>query len=116
MQRFMLKSKIHCATVTDADLYYEGSLGMDEDLMEAADLLAGERIDIYNVNNGQRLSTYVIRAERGSGVICLNGAAARCAHRGDKVIIACYCSLEEEEARCHQPVIVHVDGNNRPVV
>ena len=113
MQRFMLKSKIHCASVTEADLHYEGSLGMDENLMEAADLLPGERIDIYNVTNGQRLSTYAIQAPRGSGTICMNGAAARCAAVGDTVIIASYCAVEDDCATEHKPVIVFVDEKNR---
>ncbi len=99
MQRSMLKSKLHRATVTDAQLHYEGSVTIDVDLMEAADILPYEQVDIYNVTNGERFSTYVIKGKAGSGVICLNGAAARKASKGDLVIIASYVMVDDAEAR-----------------
>lgn len=113
MQRIMLKSKLHRVTVTHAELHYEGSCAIDEDLIEAADLLEYQKIDIYNVNNGERFSTYVIRAERGSGIISLNGAAARRGSAGDLVIIASYGLMDEQEARNYQPRLVYVDDKNR---
>ncbi len=113
MQRIMLKSKLHRVTVTHAELHYEGSCAIDEDLIEAADLLEYQKIDIYNVNNGERFSTYVIRAERGSGIISLNGAAARRGSAGDLVIIASYGLMDEVEARNYQPRLVYVDEKNR---
>lgn len=108
----MLKSKIHRATVTDADLSYEGSISIDPDLIKAADFLLYERVDIYNVNNGARFSTYVIKGKKGE--ICLNGAAARHVQKGDLVIICSYCGLPEKEARTHKPTVVFVDGKNKP--
>lgn len=113
MQRRMLKGKIHRATVTEADLHYEGSITIDKNLMDAAGLIAYEAVDIYNVTNGNRFSTYAIEGERGRGDICLNGAAARMVSPGDLVIIACYANYEEEEALKHKPKCVFVDGNNR---
>lgn len=113
MQRFMLKSKLHRATVTDADLHYEGSISIDEDLMEAAKILPFEKVDIYNVSNGERFSTYAIKARRKSGTICLNGAAARKVAKGDIIIIATYISLEENEAKNWLPTCIHLDGNNK---
>ena len=115
MTRFMFKSKIHRAVITQADLYYEGSLTVDEDLLEAADLLEYEKVSVVNVNNGERFETYLIPGERGSGVICLNGAAARKGAVGDEVIIISYASMSEEEARTYRPTVVHVDKRNRIV-
>ena len=113
MERIMLRAKIHRATVTDANLEYEGSITIDRDLMDAADLYEFEQVHIYNCTNGNRFSTYAIAGPRGSGVICLNGAAARQVSRGDIVIIACYSNLQEEEARSHQPKLVYVNADNR---
>ena len=112
MQRIMLKSKIHRATVTDANLDYEGSVAIDESLMEAAGIYEFEQVQIYDINNGNRLTTYAIKAERGSGVISINGAAAHLAKKGDLVIIASYSAYEEEEARNHAPLLIYVDGRN----
>jgi aspartate 1-decarboxylase len=113
MQRTMLKSKIHRATVTQADLHYVGSLTVDAALMEAADLLPGEQVHVVDINNGARLETYVIEGPRGSGVIGINGAAARLVHPGDLVIVISYASLEDAEARTYSPRVVHVDAANR---
>ena len=110
IQRF--KSKIHQAKVTQADLYYVGSITIDEDLMDAANLLEGERVQIVNNNNGERLETYVIKGERGSGVICLNGAAARRVAVGDIVIIISYAWMDVEEAKNFKPALVFPDENN----
>ena len=115
MQRIMMKSKIHRATVTQADLDYVGSITIDPVLMEAADLLAGEQVAIVDVTNGARIETYVIAGERGTGVIGINGAAARLVHRGDLVIIISYAAMDDAEARVLQPRIVHVDERNRIV-
>ena len=112
MQRIMLKSKIHRATVTDSNVDYEGSVAIDESLLEAAGIYPFEQVQIYNINNGNRFTTYAIRGERGSGTISINGAAARLAVKGDLVIIASYVSLDEAEARRHEPVLVYVDGTN----
>lgn len=106
------KSKIHKATVTDANLNYEGSITIDEDLMDASNILAGERVQIVNNNNGERIETYVIKGERGSGTICLNGAAARKAEIGDIVIIISYAWLSVDEAKSFIPVTVHVNDKN----
>lgn len=111
MQRTLLKSKIHRATVTDADLNYEGSISIDPVLCEQADLNAFEKVEIYNCNNGNRFSTYVIHGK--SGEICLNGAAARLVHRGDLVIIANFAVYSEDEASKHEPRLIFVDENNR---
>lgn len=109
----MLKSKIHRATVTQADLHYVGSLTVDAGLMEAADLLPGEQVHVVDINNGARLETYVIEGPRGSGVIGVNGAAARLVHPGDLVIVISYASLEDAEARAFAPRVVHVGADNR---
>jgi aspartate 1-decarboxylase len=115
MFRTMLKSKLHRATVTQADLNYVGSVTIDEDLMDAADLLAGEQVAIVDINNGSRLETYVIAGPRGSGVIGINGAAARLVHEGDLVIIISYCTVTDSEARELKPRVVFVDSENRVV-
>jgi len=113
MNLSMLKCKIHRATVTNADLSYEGSVSIDPKLIRAAGLLINERVDIYNINNGARFSTYVI--EGGPGEICLNGAAARHVQKNDLVIICAYCGLNEKEAKKHKPKLVFVDEFNRIV-
>ena len=115
MMRVMMKSKIHRATVTQADLDYVGSVAIDLDLMEAADLLEGEQVAIVDITNGARIETYVIPGERGSGVIGINGAAAHLVHPGDLVIIMSYAVLNDAEARSLQPSVVHVDEKNRIV-
>lgn len=109
----IFKSKIHRARVTQADLNYVGSITIDEDLMDAANLVAGERVQIVNNNNGERLETYVIKGERGSGVICLNGAAARRVQVGDIIIIISYVFIEMEKAKEWEPALVFPDENNR---
>ena len=113
MRRRMLKSKIHRATVTDADLHYVGSITIDRRLMEMADMLDHEQVQVLDVDNGARFETYVIEGARGSGTICLNGAAARLVQRGDKVIIISYAVYEEAELTGHAPQVVHVDESNR---
>ena len=115
MYRTMFKSKIHRATVTQADLNYVGSVTIDQDLMDAADLLPGEQVAIVDIDNGARLETYVIAGERGSGVIGINGAAARLVHPGDLVILISYMQVDDAEARSLQPKVVHVDTENRIV-
>ena len=115
MLRTMMKSKIHRATVTQADLHYVGSVTVDEDLLDAADLLPGELVHIVDVTNGARLETYTIAGERGSGVIGINGAAARLVHPGDVVILIGYGQMETAEARALQPHVVFVDADNRIV-
>lgn len=110
--RMMLKSKIHRATVTDANINYEGSITIDKDLMDAADMLPFEQVHVLNINNGARFTTYIIEGERGKGDICLNGAAARLAVKGDLVIILTYTQVPEEELPNYQPKIIHVDKNN----
>jgi aspartate 1-decarboxylase len=115
MMRIMMKSKIHRATVTQADLDYVGSVTLDAGLMEAADLLEGEQVAIVDITNGARIETYVIPGERGSGVIGINGAAAHLAHPGDLVIIMSYAVLSDAEARALEPRVVHVDHQNRIV-
>lgn len=112
MERIMFKSKIHRATITQAELHYEGSLTIDTDLMEAADLLPYEKVAIVNINNGERLETYIIPGERGSKTICLNGAAARKGVVGDRIIIISYANMSDEEARLYKPTIVLVNENN----
>jgi aspartate 1-decarboxylase len=109
----MLKSKIHRATVTEADLHYVGSVAIDRDLMDAADLLEGERVAIADITNGARLETYVIPAPRGSGTITINGAAAHLVQAGDLVIIMNYAAMDDAEAKRWKPIVVHVDENNR---
>lgn len=109
----MCKSKIHRATITDANLQYVGSLTVDRDLMGAADLLPAEQVQVVNINNGARFETYIIEGAPGSGEICLNGAAARQGQPGDKIIIISYALLEDAAARSHEPIVVHVDERNR---
>lgn len=111
--RTMFKSKIHRATVTQADLHYVGSVTIDEDLMDAADLLPGELVAIVDITNGARLETYVISGERGTGVIGINGAAAHLVHPGDLVILISYAQMDDAAARAYVPRVVHVDGDNR---
>lgn len=115
MRRELCKSKIHGATVTEANLYYEGSLTLDQDLIEAADLVPYERIQVANIDNGSRLETYVLPGERGSGVVALNGAAARLGAVGDQVILISYAQYEESEIAGHEPRVVFVDESNRLV-
>ncbi|MGA5005964.1 aspartate 1-decarboxylase [Streptomyces koyangensis] len=115
MLRTMFKSKIHRATVTHADLHYVGSVTVDRDLMDAADLLPGELVHIVDITNGARLETYVIEGERGSGVIGVNGAAAHLVHPGDLVILISYAQVDDTEARYLVPSVVHVDAENRLV-
>ncbi len=115
MQRFMLHSKIHRATVTQADLHYVGSLTIDMDLMDAAGMLPGQQVDVVDVDNGSRLTTYAIEGERGTGIVCINGAAARLVAPGDIVIIIAYAAMDDSEARTFQPQVVFVDGDNRIV-
>jgi aspartate 1-decarboxylase len=114
MQRTLLKSKIHRATVTHCELHYEGSCAIDEDLLDAANLVENEQIDIWNVNNGERLTTYAIKGERGSGMISLNGSAARRAQLGDLVIIAAFAMIDETQLQAGwKPNLVFVDEQNR---
>lgn len=115
MQRIMMKSKIHRATVTEANLNYEGSLTIDADLMKAADILSFEQIKVYNVNNGARFDTYAIPGEAGSGVFCLNGAAARMGAKGDLIIIVTYGHYDSDELAQHTPKVVHVDSFNKRI-
>ncbi|MDP1726482.1 MAG: aspartate 1-decarboxylase [Bacteroidota bacterium] len=112
MQIQLLKSKIHRARVTQTELHYVGSITIDEDLMDAANLIENEKVQVVNINNGERLETYVIKGERGSGVLCLNGPAARKAATGDQVIVISYCIMEFEEAKKYTPVAVYPDHNN----
>jgi aspartate 1-decarboxylase len=113
MQRMMLKSKLHRVTVTHSELHYEGSCAIDQDLLDAADIREYQQIDIYNVNNGERFTTYAISAERGSGIISVNGAAARKASPGDLLIIATYAMYDEAELAKFEPDLVYVDSRNR---
>lgn len=113
MRLTVFKSKLHRVRVTEADLNYEGSVTIDSDLMDAAQILPWEQVNVLNVNNGERFDTYAIRGPRGTGVICLNGPAARLAHVGDLVIILTYAQMEREELLRHTPIVVHVDENNR---
>ncbi len=115
MEITMLKGKIHRATVTQAELDYVGSITVDTALLKAAGILEYEKVQIVDVNNGERFETYTIAGEEGSGVICLNGAAARCVQKGDKVIIMSYCELTPDEAKTHKPSVVFVDDNNKVV-
>jgi len=115
VQKIMLHSKIHRATVTDANLNYEGSITIDEVLMEKANLLPFEQVQIYNISNGERFETYAIPGTRNSGIICVNGAAARKVAKGDLIIIANYVMMDAEEAKHHQPKLVYVDAQNRMV-
>lgn len=109
----LLKAKIHCATVTEANLQYMGSITIDEELMKAANILPNERVQVVNNNNGERLETYVIKGTPGSGVICLNGAAARLVQPKDIVIIMAYAMMEEKEAKAYTPIVVMVDQENK---
>lgn len=113
MQRIMLKSKIHRATVTEANLYYEGSITIDADLIQAADILEHEKVEVFNLNNGLRIETYVIQGKSGSGVICLNGPAARGACLGDQVIIVSYVVVEDQQAKTIKAKIIKVDARNK---
>ena len=109
----MLKGKIHRATVVQAELEDIGSITVDKDLLEASGILEYEKVQIVNINNGSRFETYTIAGERGSGLICLNGAAARCVQVGDKIIIMAYCNMDEKEAKDHKPRVVFVDEKNK---
>ncbi len=113
MLRTMLKSKIHRATVTEANLYYEGSITIDSDLIQAADILEHERVEVLNLNNGHRIETYAIKGKSGSGVVCLNGPAARGSCPGDIVIVVSYVSVEDKEAKSIKPKIIKVDERNK---
>jgi len=113
MQRMMLKSKIHRATLTATDLHYEGSIAIDKNLLDVADILPGEQVHVLNINNGNRLITYAIEAPAGSGTLMLNGPAARCGMPGDIVVVITYGNFDDTEARLHQPSIVTVDATNR---
>ncbi|MEF8697794.1 MAG: aspartate 1-decarboxylase [Candidatus Accumulibacter sp. UW26] len=115
MQRTMLKSKLHRVSATHAELHYEGSCAIDEDLLDAANIREYEQIDIWNVNNGERFTTYALRAERGSGVISVNGSAARRAAPGDILIIASFAVYNESEIARHEPQLIYVDTQNRIV-
>mgnify|MGYP000947941759 CR=1 FL=1 len=113
MQITMLKSKIHRATVVQAELSYVGSITVDEELLDAAGIHEYEKVQVVNINNGNRFETYCIAGERGSGMICLNGAAARCVQVGDLIIIMAYCTVDASEAQQHKPKVVFVDQNNK---
>ena len=113
MQRTLLKSKLHRVTVTHAELDYEGSVAIDEDLLKAGDILEYEQLEVYNITNGERFGTYAIRAEAGSGVISVNGAAAHKANPGDLLIICTYARLNEDELENFEPTLVYVDDKNR---
>ncbi len=113
MKRIMLKSKIQRPMLTGTELIYEGSIAVDEELLERADILPGEQVHVFNVNNGARLITYAITAQRGSGTVMLNGPAARLGMVGDKLVILSFCEVDEKEAKTHRPVIVQVDEKNR---
>lgn len=114
MKLTMFKSKLHQMKVTEANLFYEGSITIDEELLEEADILPYEKVQIVNINNGARLETYTIPGEKGSRVCCLNGAAARMTQVGDRIIVIAYADMEPEEAKTHKPRIVIVDENNDP--
>lgn len=113
MELTMLKGKIHRATVTQAELDYVGSITVDTALLKAAGILEYEKVQIVDINNGERFETYTIAGEENSGVICLNGAAARCVQKGDKIIIMAYCNMDAEEAKTHKPTVVFVDKDNK---
>jgi aspartate 1-decarboxylase len=114
MQRTLLKSKIHRATVTEADLHYDGSVTIDSDLMASADIVNHEQVDIYDITNGSRITTYAIPGPAGSGEICINGAAAHRVEKGDLVIIVSYATYDEAELKEHEPRVILVDEQNRP--
>ncbi|MDR2937326.1 MAG: aspartate 1-decarboxylase [Prevotellaceae bacterium] len=116
MQIEVLKSKIHQVTITEANLYYVGSITIDEDLMDAANIIANEKVSVVNVNNGERLDTYVIKGARGSGVICLNGPAARKCHTGDVVVVMSYAQMDFEEAKKFKPTIIFPEKNTNRLV
>lgn len=113
MQIEVLKSKLHLVTVTEANLFYVGSITIDEALMEAANLIENEKVQVLNLNNGERFETYVIKGAKNSGVICLNGPAARKVHVGDQVVIISYCQMDFEKAKTFKPFIIFPDKNNR---
>ncbi len=115
MFRTLLKSKIHRVAVTQCELHYEGSCAIDEDLLDAANLMANEQVHIWNINNGERFITYAIKGERGSGMISVNGSAARRASAGDLLIIAAFAQVHEDQVATHEPQLVFVDANNRQV-
>ena len=112
MLRIILKSKIYYATITDLKLYYRGSITIDEEIMELADIKEGEKVEVLNINNGSRLETYAIRGEKGSGTICLNGPAARSGYKGDKLIILSYGLYSEQELKKHKIIFVELDEEN----
>jgi aspartate 1-decarboxylase len=116
MLRTLLKSKIHRATATEANLHYEGSITVDSNLLEAADILPNEQVDVLNIHNGSRLTTYAIPGPAGSGVICMNGAGARLVQPGDLLIICSYACYAKEELKQHSPRVIHVDEKNRPLL
>ena len=116
MQRVMLKSKIHRATVTDCDLHYVGSITIDPDLLQAADILEHEQVHVVDINNGARFETYTIPGERGSGAMCINGAAARLVHRGDTIIVISYGQYDQAELERHEPRVVHVQANTNRII
>jgi len=109
----VLKSKIHRVKITEAELHYVGSITIDEELMNAANLLENEKVQIVNINNGERLETYVIKGERGTGQICLNGPAARKAQVGDIIIIISYCTIDQQEAKKHEPIVIFPNEKNK---
>ncbi|MGV3599038.1 MAG: aspartate 1-decarboxylase [Bacteroidota bacterium] len=111
----VLKSKIHRAKITQTELHYVGSITLDEDLMDAANLIENEKVQIVNINNGERFETYVIKGERGTGMVCLNGPAARKAQKGDLVIVISYCQMDFEKAKTHKPNLAYPDDNNRVI-
>lgn len=113
MQIELLKSKIHQATLTQAELHYVGSITIDEDLMDAANMIENEKVQVLNISNGERLETYIIKGPRGSGTICLNGPAARKAQVGDKIIIVSYCAMDFEKAKSYQPIVVFPNSENK---
>lgn len=113
MQIQLLKSKIHRVKITQSELHYVGSITIDEDLMDAANIIENEKVQIVNINNGERLETYAIKGERGGGMICLNGPAARKAQVGDVIIIITYCSMEFEEAKKFKPIVIFPDDHNK---
>lgn len=116
MQRVMLKSKIHRATVSDCDLHYVGSITIDPELLEAADILEHEQVHVVDVDNGARFETYTIAGERGSGAMKVNGAAARLVHRGDTIIVISYAHYERSELECYEPRVVHVEANTNRII
>jgi len=112
----MLKSKIHRATVTDCDLHYVGSITIDPDLLQAADILEYEQVHVVDINNGARFETYTIAGEQGSGAMCINGAAARLVHRGDTIIVISYCQYDQAELERYEPRVVHVEANTNRII